>query len=245
METFIMPITVTCNGCEKRYQVKDEYAGKRVRCPQCETVVTVGKPAAKKPAAARKTAEFEDYEEDVEDYEEDLEEPRVRKVAPRGQVKKKKESKLLKKKKVRRREPSESNWALIFGAVVAGGLLLAFVMKFVFPPATLALILTVFLVGWGLAIVGGIGVIIRAFQEDFTCGILYLFVPGYSLYYLFSRWEDNAPYGGFLLGGMLTVVLASGMASGIVALSRPQRARFGALPADRGQFIAKPASPWT
>src|SRR2546423_1443632 len=35
-----MPATVSCNGCGKQLRVKDEYLGKRLKCPQCgETFV--------------------------------------------------------------------------------------------------------------------------------------------------------------------------------------------------------------
>jgi prepilin-type processing-associated H-X9-DG protein len=34
-----MAITFTCNQCGKQLQVKDDYAGKRVKCPDCETVL--------------------------------------------------------------------------------------------------------------------------------------------------------------------------------------------------------------
>jgi DNA-directed RNA polymerase subunit RPC12/RpoP len=36
-----MPVTFTCDGCNKRLRVKDELAGKKIRCPSCSKVVTV------------------------------------------------------------------------------------------------------------------------------------------------------------------------------------------------------------
>jgi len=36
-----MPIDVTCSGCSKTLRVKDELAGKKIRCPQCKGVVVV------------------------------------------------------------------------------------------------------------------------------------------------------------------------------------------------------------
>ena len=38
-----MPITLRCS-CGKTLQVKDEYAGKRVRCPACSDALTVPVP---------------------------------------------------------------------------------------------------------------------------------------------------------------------------------------------------------
>lgn len=36
-----MPITVTCSECEKTYTLKDEFAGKKLRCPDCDNVMVV------------------------------------------------------------------------------------------------------------------------------------------------------------------------------------------------------------
>jgi predicted Zn finger-like uncharacterized protein len=43
-----MPIDATCPGCAKTYRIKDEQAGKRVKCPQCGAVVEVPNPQAEK-----------------------------------------------------------------------------------------------------------------------------------------------------------------------------------------------------
>lgn len=59
-----MPIDATCPGCQKRYKLKDELAGKSVKCsnPDCRKPFPVpggaanGKPAAAKPAAAKPKA---------------------------------------------------------------------------------------------------------------------------------------------------------------------------------------------
>jgi hypothetical protein len=44
-----MPIAVTCD-CGRAMRVKDEVAGKKVRCPGCSAVLTVPKPEAPKDA---------------------------------------------------------------------------------------------------------------------------------------------------------------------------------------------------
>ncbi|MBI5757589.1 MAG: hypothetical protein HZA46_03615 [Planctomycetales bacterium] len=45
-----MPITFKCSGCGKAYKVADEKAGKKMKCPGCQAVVTVPSgPAKKKP----------------------------------------------------------------------------------------------------------------------------------------------------------------------------------------------------
>lgn len=35
-----MPITLTCTGCGSSYQLKDEFAGRKLRCPGCNSVQT-------------------------------------------------------------------------------------------------------------------------------------------------------------------------------------------------------------
>ena len=40
-----MPIKAKCRKCSKVYTVKDELAGKKFRCKQCEAPVTVPQPA--------------------------------------------------------------------------------------------------------------------------------------------------------------------------------------------------------
>lgn len=36
-----MPIEVTCPSCDKKYKVKDDAAGKKIRCKNCETVIKI------------------------------------------------------------------------------------------------------------------------------------------------------------------------------------------------------------
>ncbi len=41
-----MAILISCGKCGKRYSVKDELAGKKIRCKECETLVAVPPPPA-------------------------------------------------------------------------------------------------------------------------------------------------------------------------------------------------------
>src|SRR4051812_10676226 len=50
-------LSVTCPSCDKKLQVKDELAGRKVKCPGCQTVVAV--PAAKVKTAPRKAEDNE------------------------------------------------------------------------------------------------------------------------------------------------------------------------------------------
>jgi hypothetical protein len=58
-----MPITVTCPSCSVTFKTKDEYAGKRAKCPKCGEPLTIPvvdtvlmPPPAKAPVAARPVA---------------------------------------------------------------------------------------------------------------------------------------------------------------------------------------------
>jgi hypothetical protein len=37
-----MPIAVQCSGCGGKFRATDEAAGKRVKCPKCSTIISVG-----------------------------------------------------------------------------------------------------------------------------------------------------------------------------------------------------------
>jgi len=62
---------------------------------------------------------------------------------------------------------------------------------FIVPGVGVILAIIVSIVGLILMGIGGIRLLIGAFQEDVVCGLLYLFVPFYSLYYLVTRWEEQ------------------------------------------------------
>lgn len=55
-----MPISVTCSDCDKKLKVKDEAAGKKVRCPGCSNVISV--PRAPEPEI-EVLDEFDDFED--------------------------------------------------------------------------------------------------------------------------------------------------------------------------------------
>jgi hypothetical protein len=52
-----MPIAVTCTECKKTFRLRDEMGGRKVRCPECETVLVV-------PAAPSEGVAFELDSED-------------------------------------------------------------------------------------------------------------------------------------------------------------------------------------
>ncbi len=88
----LMPIDVTCPECEKKLRLRDEVAGKRVKCPKCghkfvcqeptgeedEDNETIALAEEKRPAKAIKPAKRQRRDDDDED-EDDDDAPRKRK----------------------------------------------------------------------------------------------------------------------------------------------------------------------
>jgi hypothetical protein len=87
------------------------------------------------------------------------------------------------------------------------------------------------IVGLIMMLVGGIGLVVVAFQESVACGLLYLFCPFYSLYYLITRWENTKRFFLISCGGWLMVV-ALGLLLPAVQAARnaADRARRGGQP---------------
>ena len=50
-----MPVPVTCSGCSTRFRVPDKAAGKRIKCPKCQNVISVpaGDGGAQEPTVAK------------------------------------------------------------------------------------------------------------------------------------------------------------------------------------------------
>lgn len=61
-----MPIEITCTSCSKRLRVPDNAAGKRVKCPQCQTILSV--PAAGGSAVAAGGARYHLKTEDGQTF---------------------------------------------------------------------------------------------------------------------------------------------------------------------------------
>jgi hypothetical protein len=110
-------IAVAC-GCGKKLKVKDEYAGKRIRCPECS-----------EPVKVPKVEPEESFLVDLDDIEDESE-----KELPRPRSRSKKSTKKSSAKKKRQSSGSGITGKKIFGvlSMVIGGALLIGLVAFVF-----------------------------------------------------------------------------------------------------------------
>jgi len=115
-----MPISFECTGCGKKLKIKDESAGKRIKCPECQAVLNAPKPqkkdeddflggldeavkqVKKRPPAA---IEDDDDDDDVEDYDD----------APRASAPKRRTKKTASKK-----SSGSGSAGRVFGAIGGG-----------------------------------------------------------------------------------------------------------------------------
>lgn len=98
---------------------------------------------------------------------------------------------------------------LIFLGVAVVGMLLGLFLK----PVGIATGGIVMIVCGAFMVVGGLRCMIAAFQEDVTCGLLWLFVPFYSLYYIISRFSELSEYLMLWFGGLIGAMICGGYIS--------------------------------
>jgi hypothetical protein len=187
-------IRVSCPGCGKKLVIKPELAGRLVLCPSCKSKLRV--PAAeavqeseakpetesappKRPtsaisAAGPKPEPRRPTTDDDEDQDEEEERPRKRR-----------------RKRKRRRSSSGSTFAGIdpFFIIVGAAALVALIsvgIGLAFPPALpLAQMVTS-----SLTLVGGIWIVVLAFMEDSTQGILCFCCFPYMIYWAISHFDE-------------------------------------------------------
>jgi ribosomal protein S27E len=207
-----MPLKVTCPDCFRDYKVQDQHVGKKFRCKGCGAIVT-----AKAPKPKPKAKVVDDYD-DWEEYDSDETDgtgfgeddgylppppkPRSRAVSERRPPRRKKKA-----------ARGTSELPLPLPMLICGGLMLVLLgMSFITPIAGALLLGILFLTSVVLMLHGGLRMLITPFQEDIVCGLLYLFVPFYWLYYVITRWDEMSNPFLTALGGWLLMFLGSGLA---------------------------------
>jgi hypothetical protein len=193
-----MTISLTCPDCFRDYRVRDELAGKRVKCKACGSKIHITKPASV-------VSEDDDFLNTLSDaakqeatadalggYDANVLPPRMGGAKTSGPANSEASPQRKKrKKKSRNRDPMAGLARLFqFGLAVAGLLLLCGLFVPHVGLMSCLILMGIVSVGQGI---GALWVWILAFQEDIVCGLLF-FVPFYGLYYLITRWEDAPPF---------------------------------------------------
>lgn len=221
-----MPIRATCDSCFSEFTLKDEMAGRKFRCKDCGAVVQApagrrqptgsrsggtGRPAAnRRPASQRRRPVRDEFADDRDDYSE----PR-RRPARGGRGKSRKKSGL-----------SGGTIALLG---VGGFLLLVGLAGLFVPGIAMLYIILALITGVALSLWGGIKLLVTAFQEDAICGVMFLFVPFYWLYFTITRWhETSKPFIVYALG-VVAVLSAIGMMFSMKAGANRADAEFAQL----------------
>ncbi|HOK95558.1 MAG TPA: hypothetical protein PK052_04890 [Anaerohalosphaeraceae bacterium] len=62
-------IRFDCSKCEHNYRVPDEYAGKRIRCKACDTVITIPAPETETVKCGDSIATYNRLLEEMSKYE--------------------------------------------------------------------------------------------------------------------------------------------------------------------------------
>lgn len=101
--------------------------------------------------------------------------------------------------KPRARRGSGTDTDRVFWIVVIVGAVLVLVLVaaaggVIFPAAGVVVVLGIHGVAAILGFIGGIWLLLLAFEEDAMTGLLYLFLPCFSVYFFFSRFDGSMPF---------------------------------------------------
>lgn len=113
-----------------------------------------------------------------------------------------------------------------------------FLLALASPSMSVVLFGVLFLTVMALYAVGAIGMLIVPFRESGVCGLMYLFVPFYALYYLMTRWSDMRQWFLTSLSGVgLAVVM--GVALPFLGIRHTGGARVPAHAAGGGGLVGQ------
>ena len=104
------------------------------------------------------------------------------------------------KKKKKRKKQSDDKTKTIVGGIIGGVVVLLGLVGFAVTPLGGLFGMGLMVVAGCIGFIGGLLVLVKAFEEDAICGILILLVPFYGLFYLVTRWEDTLPFHLVLVG---------------------------------------------
>lgn len=195
---------VACPSCQAPCRILPQWRGQTLECPSCKRRFVVPHKGA---APARVAADAQFFSEDdggpeynfTDEGESNLDDslPPREEAAPAIPTRKKKKPAAL------------GNWSLGGGMpkVAAGVAVVALIGLAAVSSVGSILLL---MIGAVTLLVGYIWMLVTPFRESVVCGIMWLFVPFYALYYLCSRWEDTwRPFTTYLAGwGLVALSIA-------------------------------------
>jgi hypothetical protein len=228
-------IRLSCPGCQKKIAVGEHLAGRIVVCPQCKRKARIPQPSAVQPAEVVELEEVDELEEveDVlpagppkagiqatptearrrrpreDDNADEDDRPRRRRRPPkprRRKLKYEQEGGIF----------SEGIFGMeVFTVVMIGLALLCLpLLALSFVPGVGAIFaLLAMALGSIMSMAGGIWLLIVAFSEDSTTGLLCLFIPFYMFYFILTEFETcKRPFLVYALG--LLLLFGSSCAAG-------------------------------
>ncbi len=184
-----MAIRARCSSCGAEYRLADEAVGRKARCKGCGEVFRVQPLAV---VAARTESDPLAGLASMEQAAEAVHEPREPVVTSAVAAPAAPAVAVAYARPQRKRSASKdvlgfeiTTGRLMLGLTMALGLTLGLSL---IRPGLAPMVGAV--IGLILSMVGGIWSLLVAFRESVTCGLLYLLLPFYSIYYLFTRWEE-------------------------------------------------------
>jgi hypothetical protein len=228
-------IQIQCPQCHTKLAVKEAMAGRLGACPKCQTRVRIPEletitpddvpeerisTAPKREAGAQRARPPRRADDDDDDNDEDVRPARSRRrriedADDRADDEEPAPRRRPKKKKRKRRSEESSLFTSIdpfyIGLACVGIIwLITFVLSIFVPVIAFVPIG----LGYLLSFVGGIWLLVVAFQTDVTAGLLCLFVPCYSLFFVFSNFDEcKKPFFAQVLG---TVMIMSGFVAATI-----------------------------
>jgi hypothetical protein len=179
-----MPIEVTCDECFTPHSVKSEFAGKRFKCRECGAALVVPRKSAVAAGSARSAPPP----------------PRAAAPSPAATSQKKRSSRSGSKSRSR---AGSSGWLSGPRGWIVGGVGLLVIVALVLVPQFLGILaMPLVLAGIALTLWGALKCLASAFEEDVTCGLMWIFVPFYSVFFTLTRWDTVGRYFLTFVGGI-------------------------------------------
>jgi hypothetical protein len=189
-----MKVSFACPSCGVSGSVDESFAGRQVRCNQCQYRFPIPAPGSVEPdgyaldAPEPKESTFAPMSTDrptesvfaptLSDEPEDKFRRRsARRLTPPS-------------RKPKRRESGGFGWRTWLIRVGIAAVVVLFLIAVIAPGGVVIVGRVLLIAGMGMVILGWGAGAFGAFSEDLLYGLLYVLIPLYTAYYLVTRWDD-------------------------------------------------------